>query len=298
MVEDENKHAHQATTARAVVAAGDAASKVEGSSAGGEPGSAVEGLNDKKHERQDEKPLAVSTVECIAPAEQNKMTGKSEPKKRGRPAKRGKGKKKSKASNQEKEKPQKKKAKVSPKAKAKARAKAKAKSNRSKHAEKPKATAEPTVEEETKDRPKKKSKVASKPSSSTEGDVHKDKSKGRKRKVEAEAEEERKEDPSQRTLEELPTVVRTKRIRKKTSDPDFEKPKVPKASPGEEEKGTKSSEAKQRNARKSAAYRRASKAAKDEGKSPEECAAEGRKVFRLSMGNFVYICFGLSFEDL
>ena len=287
------------TTAGAVVATGDAAPKVEGSSAGGEPHSAVEGLHGKKHEHQHGEPLVVSAAECIPPTEQNKLTGKSEPKKRGRPPKRGKAAKtESKASKGTKKTPQKSqkgKSKVtkagSPKAKAKStKAKVKAASNRSKHAE-AEATDEPIVEEETKvsnPPPKKKRKVASKASSSTEGDVCKGKSKrNAKRKVEAEGDGESKEDKDgllQKKLEELPTVVRTKRLRKKTSEPNIvapSNPEVSKASQGEEEKGTKSSEAKQRNARKSAAYRRASKKAKDAGKSPEECAAEGRKVFRL-----------------
>ena len=92
-------------------------------------------------------------------------------------------------------------------------------------------------------------------------------------------------DDKQRTLDDLPTVVRTKRRASKvsksapeTSEKD-ETDSTAATSHTQDEATKKKEEAKQRNARKSAAYRRAMKKAKDEGLNDEDCKAAGKKRF-------------------
>ena len=136
------------------------------------------------------------------------------------------------------------------------------------------------------------------PSSSTGNDA---KASRPKRKAQAEPEVDAV-DPKQRTIEDMPAVIRRPRVRKQTpegctppqpasADPaatenpstnlDGAEDPNPTPKSGERTAATSgnSSEAKRRNARKSAAYRRAAKAAKDQGLTPDECAAAGRKVF-------------------
>ena len=131
------------------------------------------------------------------------------------------------------------------------------------------------------------------PAAAPKKKVRKAKKAARKAKVEVEADEASAEkadgtsstqkDPAQKTLEELPAVVRRKRPRKsKPSASDACPLPEPEDDRRSEAAATtasdKGTDAKQRNARKSAAYRRAHKAAKDNGMSPADCAAAGRKA--------------------
>lgn len=246
----------------------------------------------------DDKPAVVDSEDCISPAEQAKLSGKSEPKKKGRPAKaKAKGSPKAKGRAKAKSAPKRKpaaKAKAASKAKTKAIPDAKstktAKKRRSKHDAKDEKNEETTAEDDAKD---------SKASSSHSG-VANPKGKGKKAKaasrkppakkakVSGKEEETNDQDPKQRTLDALPTVVRRKRKHPSSSEPapstapcSNETPAATssRTSDTSDEATQKKLEAKQRNARKSAAYRRAIKKAKDEGLNDEECKEAGKKVF-------------------
>lgn len=231
------------------------------------------------HENDDSKqPEIVDSVACISPAEQNKLSGKSEPKKRGRPAKKGKGKgknagkaKEKKATgkggkkniNEEQEQP--------------------ARRTNKKRNEHQEANADGIDDDSTPCKRVKKGKAkASEPSSSHEVAKPKRTTASTKRKVE------------EASLEERDGSVKTqpmKRCRVKSSptkgidQPSSEMTSKSKGKASSKKQPTKAdadarkSESKSKNARKSAAYRRAIKKAKDEGLDEEACKAAGRKVF-------------------
>lgn len=254
--------------------------------------------NDRTAETKhgDDKPAVVDSEDCISPAEQAKLAGKSEPKKKGRPPKaKAKGSPKAKARAKATSVP---KRKSVAKAKAKAKAKTKAipdatktaKKRRSKHDAKDEQNEETTAEDDAKD-----SKASSSHSgvANPEGKGKKAKaassrSRTKKAKVSDKDEEADGHDPKQRTLDTLPTVVRRKRKHPSSSEPapstapcSNEAPAATSSRPDDtpDEATQRKLEAKQRNARKSAAYRRAIKKAKDEGLNDEECKEAGKKVF-------------------
>ena len=261
----------------------------------------VEDTAGKHKPAADDKPGVVDTEPCISPTEQNKLSGKSGPKKRGRPPS-AKAKAKARAKAQAKS-----------KARAKAVAKAKgAPANKRARSKTPKAEKNGEAADEfetehktTAGKRSRKSKVST-ASSSHEGVVKKQDSNkdvagatktasNRKRKAKAEVEDASKEDTGsaaadtkddkQKTLDDLPTVVRTKRKASKlsksapeTSEKD-DNDSTAATSHTQDEATKKKQETKQRNSRKSAAYHRAMKQAKDQGLSDDQCRAAGKKVF-------------------
>lgn len=217
-----------------------------------------------------QKPKVVDVVDCITPAEQNKLSGKSEPKKRGRPAKKGKG--KGKQAGKAKVKNEKNKGKGGKKNTDNEEQQQPARrnnKNRSKHEE-----AGADGSDDACKRVKKAKTKAGQPSSSHEAVVCEDKPKRTKRKVDEASLDEK--DGSVKSKHPVPTKrVRVKSSPTKKIDPSSSsKSKASKA-----DADAKKSASKSKNARKSAAYRRAIKKAKDEGLDEEECKAAGRKVF-------------------
>ena len=254
------------------------------------------------------KPPVVDSEDSLSPAEQSKLSGKAAPKQRGRPAK-AKGKAKAKAEGKKREK-------ASAKSKAKAKSKPKTlpdtePASTSKPKKRTRAKAGSTEDDKAESATRKKSKKSEKiekntkateslaewyvrtaPAAAPKKKARKAKKAASKAKLEASADKvddtnSTKNDPAQKTLEELPAVVRTKRARKsKPSATDacpLPEPEHDRHSAAADTTSDKGTEAKQRNARKSAAYRRAQKAAKDNGMSPADCAAAGRKVLCLNV---------------
>ena len=190
------------------------------------------------------KPKCVEEEPCISPADQAKLAGTDGPKKRGRPPKNAAAKQKAA------------KAKARPQAKAKAKAKAQAKAKaKAKEAKAKEAKAKEAKAKEAKGKPKAKAKT--------------NKSKANKSSASAADEPDAKQAKTSGSAE--PTAA-------EPAVADI-KPSMPEQTA---EATAKKQEAKQRNARKSKAYRRAFKAAQDKGLSEEECAAAGRNAPLLS----------------
>ena len=197
-------------------------------------------------------PAVVEATPGITPKEQSTLVGKGE-KKRGRPAK----------SKKAGEKP---KTKTKPTAKAKAKGKAsKGKSNKDGGHVKDDDASPPTKRCRKKTSPNE-ALAGVEPSASSKAagsEVAEKKGKGKKNR-----------------LAKLRKKV-MKKIKKNKKGRKAKKVQVaqPSESSDKEQKvSEKKAEQKQRNARKSAAYRRAFKVAKDQEKSEDECKAAGRKV--------------------
>ena len=253
----------------------------------------TESVKVSKPETVEVRPDVVDSEPCITPTEQDKLSGKAAPKKKGRPPKNALAKAKAKAKATAKATAKGKaasktntKAAASAKSKAASKAKAKAKP-RARKAKIDKSESEPedttaADEEEVKPPTPKKGKksAANTASSSHEGEV-----KAKVTKPEAKAKVSGKGEKKQQTLDENPAVVRTKRARPGTTS-NTDKPETShddidstaETSHTNNEAAKRKQEAKERNARKSAAYRRAIKKAKDEGLNEEDCKAAGKKV--------------------